>query len=159
MPPTHLQSLLRKTTVCVRKTQFETKEPYLQVLSVAAVCNSAPSFSENMFSVQLSGLCLFTWHVKCFAIINLAPPIAMLHHGKMAGSGERCLMYMVPWDDHHKCQQQYSEERVPLKGLECKNGLIDIHLVIPHLYPLIKSNKGILNISCYHNNVFQLTLA
>ena len=35
--------------------------------------------------------CLVTWNAKCFAIINLAPPIATLRHGKTAGSGERCL--------------------------------------------------------------------
>ena len=31
---------------CVRKTQFETKELYLLVLSVAAVCNSSPSLDR-----------------------------------------------------------------------------------------------------------------
>ena len=50
-----------------------------------------PVSSESMFSFWLSGLCLFTWHVTCFAIINLAPPIAALHHRKTTGSGERCL--------------------------------------------------------------------
>ena len=51
-----------------------------------------PVSSESMFSFWLSGLCLVTWHATCFAIINLAPPIASLLHGKMAGSGERCLI-------------------------------------------------------------------
>ena len=75
--------------------QFETKELYLLILSVAAVCNSIPSLCESMFSFQLSGLCLCTWHAKCFAIINLALPIAALHHGKTAGSGQRCLNTLV----------------------------------------------------------------
>ena len=48
--------------------------------------------SERIFSFQLSGLCLVTRHATCFAIINLASPIAALHYGKMPGSGERCLM-------------------------------------------------------------------
>ena len=86
MPLTCLQSSL-----CVRKMQFETIELYFLVLSVAAVCNSIPSLSENMFSFQLSRLRLFTRRVICLAIINLAPPIAALYHGKMAGLGERSL--------------------------------------------------------------------
>ena len=55
-----------------------------------------PVSSESMFSFQLSGLRLFTWHVKCFAINNLAPPIAALHDGRTAGSGERCLKAELP---------------------------------------------------------------
>ena len=47
-----------------------------------------PVSSECMFSFRLSGLCLVTWHTTCFGI---APPFAALHHGKTAGSGERCL--------------------------------------------------------------------
>ena len=75
---------------CVRKTHFEMKELYLLVLSVEALCNSNPSLNESIFSFRLSGLCLFTWHAQRFAVNNLlSPPIAVLHHGKMARSGER----------------------------------------------------------------------
>ena len=52
---------------------------------------SRPESSESVFSFRLSGLCLYTWHATCCAIINLAPPIAALHQGKTAGSGEMCL--------------------------------------------------------------------
>ena len=47
-----------------------------------------PVSSENIFSFQLSGLCLVT-------LIKLAPPIVALHHGKTAGLGERCLNTFV----------------------------------------------------------------
>ena len=58
-----------------------------------------PVSSKSMFSFWLSGLCLVTF-------INLAPPIAALHHGKTVGSGERCLscLYQRPisvfWYEH-----------------------------------------------------------
>ena len=44
--------------------------------------------SESMFSFRPSRLWLVTWHATCFAIIDLALPIAALHHGKTARSGE-----------------------------------------------------------------------
>ena len=34
-----------------------------------------------------------TCHVLCY--INLAPPIAALHHGRTAGSGERVFIYVL----------------------------------------------------------------
>ena len=43
MSLTHLQTLS-----CVRKTQFEAKELYLLVLSVAAVCNSIQSLDPKV---------------------------------------------------------------------------------------------------------------
>ena len=54
-----------------------------------------PVSSESMFSFQLSGLCLVTF-------INLAPPIAVLHHGLTAGSDESCLITTKKKDKKRK---------------------------------------------------------
>ena len=63
-----------------------------------------PVRSDSMFSFRLSGLWLVTWHATCFAIIDLAPPIVALHHGKTAGSANE--------------QKQNTKRRVTYRSLD-----------------------------------------
>ena len=74
-----------KVHVRVRGIMETLKHPACAVGWVERLCRGWLS------SGKATRICLCTWPATYFAIINLAPTIAPLHHGKTAGSGEGCL--------------------------------------------------------------------
>ena len=89
--------------------------------------------SENMLSLWLSGLSSLKWHATCFVIINLAPPIVTLRHGKTARLGERCLtcveVHLFVYREHKYNGFIWGKQTLLRLLFECFKGTVLTHLV------------------------------